>query len=175
MDYLICSHCFLEAPRYSWNWCFLNGSHGNLSYCLANETNQRFICHWGEPSCLLSVFVQCVLKYFQVLLKTAFKRVLLSHLSNLPLNTRLFVGRTLSFQNSVGNSGPFGSSVSIQMPEFSFFPANRGRPYADSWRCQNISVYFLSLPGGREKSLPTVIEDRQKKIELSKKKVPILL
>lgn len=50
----------------------------------------------------------------------------------------------------------------IQMPEFSFFTANRGRPYADSWHCQNISMYFIFLPGERGKSLPTVIEDRQK-------------
>lgn len=104
-----------------------------------------------------------VLKCFQVLLKTAFKRVFLTHWSYLPLNTFLFIGRTLSFPNSVANSGPFESSMPIQMPEFSFFPANRGRPYADSWHCQNISVYFLSLPGEREKSLPTVREDSKKK------------
>lgn len=115
-----------------------------------------------------------VLKCFQVLLKTAFKRVFLTHWSYLPLNTFLFIGRTLSFPNSVANSGPFESSMPIQMPEFSFFPANRGRPYADSWHCQNISVYFLSLPGEREKSLPTVREDSKKK-KLSKKKVPVLL
>lgn len=142
MNYLICSHCFLAGPHYSWNWCFLNGPHRNLSYCLANETNQSFICHWGEP-CLLSLFLQHVLKYFQVLLKIAFRRVFLTHLSNLPLNTCLFVGRTLSFPNSVANSGPFGSSMPIQMPELRFFPANRGRPYADSWHCQNISMHFF--------------------------------
>lgn len=151
MNYLICGDRFLAARHYSWNWCFLNGFHGNLSYCLANETNQRFICHWGEPSCFLSLFLQCVLTYFQALLKTAFRRLFLTYLSNLPLNSCLFIGRTLSFPNSVANSGPFGSSMPIQMPEFSFFPANRGRPYADSWRCQNISMYFLSLPGEREK------------------------
>lgn len=60
------------------------------------------------------------------------------------------------------------TSLPIQMPGFSFFPANGGRPYADSWHCQNISVYFLSLPRQRERSLPTVRQDSKKK---KKKKV----
>lgn len=58
------------------------------------------------------------------------------------------------------SSGPFGSSMQIQLPEFNFFPANRGRPYAGSCQCQNVSTYSF-LARRQEKSLPTVIK-RQK-------------
>lgn len=80
----------------------------------------------GEHSCLLSVFLKCT-KMLPASFKDCFEEGF-SDLLKLFIIKDLFISRTFSFPNS----GPFGTFMSIQMPEFSFFPANRERPYADS-------------------------------------------